>query len=55
MCTAGQAFGTTQFDHWEIAAGDPLDCTTKLKLLEPSASLILARDIMIKTQRRKGA
>jgi len=52
--TAGQAFGTMQFDHWEVAPGDPLDRTIKLKLLEPSAPPMLARDIMIKTRRRKG-
>ena len=51
---AGQAFGTMWLDHWEIAPGDPLGCTTKLKLLEPSASPKVARDIMIKTQRGKG-
>lgn len=52
--TAGQAFGLTQFDHWEIAPGDPLDRTIKLKLLEPSPPPMLARDIMVKTRRRKG-
>ena len=51
--TAGQAFETMQFDYWEMAPGDPLDHTTKLKLLEPSASLMLVRDIMIRTRRRK--
>ncbi|MDR3736749.1 MAG: hypothetical protein P4L10_14595 [Acidobacteriaceae bacterium] len=37
-----------------MAPGDPLDRTIQLKLLEPSAPPQLARDIMIKTRRRKG-
>lgn len=52
--TGGQALGTLQFDRWEVAPGDPLDRSIRLKLLEPSPPSILARDIVVKTRRRKG-
>ena len=52
--TTGQTFGTMQLDYWEIVPGDPLDRTIELKLLEASAPPMLARDIIIKTRRRKG-
>ena len=52
--TVGQAMALSFFDHWEIAPGEPLDKTIQLKLLEPSTPPMLARDMMIKTRRRKG-
>jgi U5 small nuclear ribonucleoprotein component len=52
--TQGQAFSQQTFDHWQIVPGDPLDKTIQLRLLEPSPAPHLARDLMIKTRRRKG-
>ena len=51
--TTGQTFETIQLDYWEIVPGDPLDRTIELKLLEPNAPPMLARDMIIKTRRRK--
>jgi len=52
--TQGQAFPLTQFDHWDYVPGDPLDDSTVLRPLEPSAPNALARDFAVKTRRRKG-
>ncbi|KYR01100.1 U5 small nuclear ribonucleoprotein subunit [Tieghemostelium lacteum] len=52
--TQGQAFCTATFDQWRIVPGDPLDRNIKLKPLEPSPSQHLARELLIKTRRRKG-
>eukprot|EP00003_Mantamonas_plastica_P018092 TRINITY_DN2971_c0_g1_i2.p1 TRINITY_DN2971_c0_g1~~TRINITY_DN2971_c0_g1_i2.p1 ORF type:complete len:952 (-),score=335.58 TRINITY_DN2971_c0_g1_i2:2916-5771(-) len=52
--TQGQAFCTTVFDHWSIIPGDPLDEDIILRPLEPSQPSQLARELMIKTRRRKG-
>ena len=52
--TVGQAFVLSQFDHWSILPGDPLDKSIVLRPLEPSAPAHLAREFMIKTRRRKG-
>jgi U5 small nuclear ribonucleoprotein component len=52
--TQGQAFCQQVFDHWQIVPGDPLDKTIVLRPLEPSPAPHLARDLLIKTRRRKG-
>jgi U5 small nuclear ribonucleoprotein component len=52
--SAGLAFCSSRFDHWEILEGDPLDDRIQLRPLEPADILELPREIMIKTRRRKG-
>jgi 116 kDa U5 small nuclear ribonucleoprotein component len=52
--TQGQAMVHSVFDHWNIVPGDPLDKTILLHPLEPSPPPHLAREILIKTRRRKG-
>jgi U5 small nuclear ribonucleoprotein component len=52
--TQGQAFCQQVFDHWQIVPGDPLDKSIILRPLEPSPAPHLARDLLIKTRRRKG-
>jgi len=52
--TMGQAMVQQQFSHWAIVPGDPLDKTIELRPLEPSSVPHLARELMIKTRRRKG-
>ena len=52
--TLGQAMILSMFSHWSVLPGDPLDKSIKLKVLEPSAVPHLARELMIKTRRRKG-
>eukprot|EP01029_Cantina_marsupialis_P020376 TRINITY_DN4773_c0_g1_i1.p1 TRINITY_DN4773_c0_g1~~TRINITY_DN4773_c0_g1_i1.p1 ORF type:complete len:971 (+),score=330.09 TRINITY_DN4773_c0_g1_i1:186-3098(+) len=52
--TQGQAFPLQMFDHWGICPGDPLDKSIVLRPLEESAPPHLARDLMVKTRRRKG-
>ena len=38
----------------QIVPGDPLDRTVQLRALEPAAPNELARELMVKTRRRKG-
>ncbi|KZV87397.1 P-loop containing nucleoside triphosphate hydrolase protein [Exidia glandulosa HHB12029] len=52
--TQGQAFCLQIFDHWSIVPGDPTDASIKLRPLEPAAGQALARDLVLKTRRRKG-
>ena len=52
--TQGQAMVHTVFDHWAIVPGDPLDRNVILHPLEPSPPQFLARDLLVKTRRRKG-
>ncbi|KAI6031361.1 P-loop containing nucleoside triphosphate hydrolase protein [Pisolithus microcarpus] len=56
--TQGQAFCQQVFDHWSIVPGkwisDPTDTTIKLRPLEPASGQALARDLVLKTRRRKG-
>ena len=52
--THGQAFCQSTFSHWSIVSGDPLDRSILLQPLEPAPPIGLARDLMIKTRRRKG-
>ena len=52
--TQGQAFCQQIFDHWSIVPGDPTDKTVKLRPLEPASGQALARDLVLKTRRRKG-
>ncbi|EIN14356.1 u5 small nuclear ribonucleo protein component [Punctularia strigosozonata HHB-11173 SS5] len=52
--TQGQAFCLQVFDHWAIVPGDPTDTSIKLRPLEPASGQALARDLVLKTRRRKG-
>lgn len=52
--TQGQAFCLQVFSHYSVVPGDPLDSDIKLRPLEPAPPLGLARDVMLKTRRRKG-
>ncbi|KAG9017656.1 hypothetical protein FRB90_000352 [Tulasnella sp. 427] len=52
--TQGQAFCLQTFDHWSIVPGDPTDTSIKLRPLEPASGQSLARDLVLKTRRRKG-
>jgi 116 kDa U5 small nuclear ribonucleoprotein component len=52
--TQGQAMVLSVFDHWAVAPGDPLDRSIQLHPLEPSPPHCLARELLIKTRRRKG-
>ena len=42
------------FDHWAVIPGDPLDRSILLHPLEPSPQQHLARELLLKTRRRKG-
>jgi U5 small nuclear ribonucleoprotein component len=50
----GQAMVFATFDHWSVVPGDPLDKSIMLHPLEPSPPQFLARELLIKTRRRKG-
>ncbi|KIM70109.1 hypothetical protein SCLCIDRAFT_101752 [Scleroderma citrinum Foug A] len=52
--TQGQAFCQQVFDHWSIVPGDPTDTSIVLRPLEPASGQALARDLVLKTRRRKG-
>mmetsp|Transcript_28010 Transcript_28010/g.39380 ORF Transcript_28010/g.39380 Transcript_28010/m.39380 type:complete len:1043 (-) Transcript_28010:186-3314(-) len=52
--TQGQAMVHSVFDHWEVVPGDPLDRNVILHPLEPSPPGVLARELLVKTRRRKG-
>ncbi len=52
--TVGQAMVLSQFSHWTLVPGDPLDKSIQLRPLEPSPVPHLAREFMVKTRRRKG-
>ncbi|KAF7783990.1 hypothetical protein Agabi119p4_155 [Agaricus bisporus var. burnettii] len=52
--TQGQAFCLQIFDHWSAIPGDPMDTSIKLRPLEPASGQALARDLVLKTRRRKG-
>jgi len=52
--TSGQSICMTQFDHWDLVPGDPLDKSIILRPLEPAPFPHLAREFMVKTRRRKG-
>jgi U5 small nuclear ribonucleoprotein component len=52
--TQGQAMVFSVFDHWAVAPGDPLDRSILLHPLEPSPPNHLARELLVKTRRRKG-
>ena len=52
--TAGQAFGMVWFNGFQTMQGDPLDKNIHYFPLEPSTNLVLAREVLIKTRRRKG-
>lgn len=52
--TQGQAMVHSIFDHWDLVPGDPLDKNIILHPLEPSPPQHLARELLLKTRRRKG-
>jgi len=52
--TQGQAMVHSVFDHWDLVPGDPLDKNIILHPLEPSPPHCLARELLLKTRRRKG-
>ncbi|KAE8538711.1 hypothetical protein D1P53_005074 [Cryptococcus gattii VGV] len=52
--TLGQAFCQMSFDHWSVVPGDPTDSSIQLRPLEPAMGQSLARDVVLKTRRRKG-
>lgn len=52
--THGAAFCTQMFNHWKVIPGDPLDRNVVLRPLEAAGRRELAREVMIKTRRRKG-
>ncbi|KAK6908284.1 U5 small nuclear ribonucleoprotein component [Kwoniella mangroviensis CBS 10435] len=52
--TMGQAFVQMSFDHWSVVPGDPTDSSIQLRPLEPATGQALARDLVLKTRRRKG-
>ncbi|TYJ58910.1 hypothetical protein B9479_000343 [Cryptococcus floricola] len=52
--TMGQAFVQMSFDHWSVVPGDPTDTSIQLRPLEPAMGQSLARDLVLKTRRRKG-
>lgn len=52
--TQGQAMVHSVFDHWNVVPGDPVDRNIVLHPLEPSPPMHLARELLIKTRRRKG-
>lgn len=52
--TQGQAMVYSVFDHWSVVPGDPLDRSIILHPLEPSPPMFLARELLLKTRRRKG-
>ena len=52
--TLGQAFCQMSFDHWSTVPGDPTDTSIQLRPLEPATGQALARDLVLKTRRRKG-
>ncbi|KAK4684805.1 hypothetical protein P7C73_g5360, partial [Tremellales sp. Uapishka_1] len=52
--TQGQAFCQMSFDHWSVVPGDPTDTSIQLRPLEPATGQSLARDLVLKTRRRKG-
>ena len=52
--TQGQAMVHSIFDHWAVVPGDPLDQSIILHPLEPSPPPHLARELLVKTRRRKG-
>jgi len=52
--TRGRAFLEASFDSWRVVPGDPLDESVRLRPLEASLPEQLARELVVKTRRRKG-
>lgn len=50
----GQAMALSAFDHWQMCPGDPIDKSITLMPLDPAPVPHLARELMVKTRRRKG-
>jgi U5 small nuclear ribonucleoprotein component len=52
--TLGSALPQSIPAHWQVVPGDPLDTSLRLVPLEPAPAPHLARDLFLKTRRRKG-
>eukprot|EP00519_Triparma_laevis_P001146 CAMPEP_0182516766 /NCGR_PEP_ID=MMETSP1321-20130603/40986_1 /TAXON_ID=91990 /ORGANISM="Bolidomonas sp., Strain RCC1657" /LENGTH=537 /DNA_ID=CAMNT_0024724413 /DNA_START=159 /DNA_END=1769 /DNA_ORIENTATION=- len=52
--TQGQAMVSSVLDHYALVPGNPLDSSIVLHPLEPSPTMHLAREFLVKTRRRKG-
>lgn len=50
----GLASASLLFEGWQTVPGDPLDEEAVTKVLEPAETNKLARDVLVKTRRRKG-
>ena len=61
LCSSAHSPFFRSHRHWpsnsqgcaQIVPGDPLDRTVQLRALEPAAPNELARELMVKTRRRK--
>lgn len=54
LLTQGQAMCLLRFHEWGLVSGDPLDKDAFIPKLKPASSQSLARDLVVKTRRRKG-
>ncbi|KAL0218724.1 hypothetical protein P9112_004377 [Eukaryota sp. TZLM1-RC] len=54
ILSRGSVSCSTYFSHFAIMEGDPLDNSIELPPLEKMSVAALARDVMVKTRRRKG-
>ena len=54
IISQGQAFCHQSFSHWDVVPGDPLDSSLIIRPLEPSDSVHMARDFVLKSRKRKG-
>lgn len=52
--THGSVFVECKFDSWQMVPGDPLNSNIIVPVLEAASAFDLARDLTIKTRRRKG-
>ncbi len=50
----GQSFVSSEFSHWGIVPGNPLDDSIEISPLKIATDQQLAKDFMLKTRRRKG-
>lgn len=48
------SYAVALFDYDSNFQGDPTDTSIKLRPLEPASGQALARDLVLKTRRRKG-
>ncbi|KAL0244696.1 hypothetical protein GEMRC1_008778 [Eukaryota sp. GEM-RC1] len=54
LLSRGQIFCSSFYSHYQIVEGDPLDSSIELPPLTKVQKSHLARDLMVKTRRRKG-